>query len=121
MSRAAILALGLVALTAALSVPASAGQYYPGGYAPYPPYGGYPTPCCAYPAPVVVAPYGPPPQVYAQPRLPPPPVVNWHEGPRYYQPSGYGNVGSACYDQYVRIPDGRGGWSWGLKSSCDQR
>jgi hypothetical protein len=69
----------------------------------------------------VVTPYAPAPYVYAQPRLPPPPVLNLNEGPRYYQYSGYGNVAAPCYEQYVRIPDAHGGWAWGLKSGCDRR
>jgi hypothetical protein len=117
MSRIAVIAAALF-LSALTSVTASAGEYYYGGYPPYPPYGGYaPYPCCAYPA----APVAPPPCCGGQTRLPPPPVLNWPEGPRYYQPSGYDHAVTPCYEQYVRVSDGRGGWSWGLKSSCDPR
>jgi hypothetical protein len=123
MSRLAMIALGLMA-SALFSVTASAGEYYYGGYAPYPypPYGGYPSPCCGgYPSPPVAVPYAPGPTVYSQPRLPPPPAISLSEGPRYYQYSGYGHSAAPCYDQYVRIPDQRGGWAWGVKSGCDQR
>jgi len=113
MFRIANFALGLLALSAAsFGAPAVANEYYPGGYAPYPPqvvYG---------PSPYVG--YVPAPSNFAQPRLPPPPVLNLQEGARYYRYSGYGAAATPCYDQYVRIPDGRGGWAWGLKSSCDQ-
>jgi hypothetical protein len=118
MSRVAVIAGALFAVASASGcLPASAGEYYYGGYAPYPPYGGYaPYPCCAYPAPIS------PPLYYGRPaRLPAPPVLNWPEGPRYYQPSGYDHAVTPCYEQYVRVSDGRGGWSWGIKSACDGR
>ena len=112
MFRTAKFALGLFALAAAFSAAASANEYYYGGYAPYPPPGYGPSPYVGY---------VPAPSNYGQPRLPPPPVLNLPEGPRYYRYSGYGAAATPCYDQYVRIPDDRGGWAWGLKSGCDQR
>jgi hypothetical protein len=120
MSRTAVIAAASLVLGTALSsVAASAGQYYYGGY---PPYGGYaPVPCCAYPVPPIAPPpVAPPPAYYAPTRLPPPPVVNWPKGPRYYQYSGYGHATTPCYEQYVRVSDGRGGWAWGIKRGCDQ-
>ena len=114
MIRPVIFISGLLALAAALfSAPAAANEYYYGGYAPYPPAAGY------GPSPYVV--YAPAPPNYGQARLPPPPALNLSEGPRYYRYSGYGAAATPCYDQYVRLADGRGGWGWGLKSSCDQR
>jgi hypothetical protein len=45
-------------------------------------------------------------------------LLNWNEGPKYYTGAAYG-VSPACYQQYVRVPDPRGGWTWGIKSACD--
>jgi hypothetical protein len=124
MFRTAIFASSLLALAAALfSAPAAANEYYyGGGYAPYPPHGGYAPypPQGGYaPAPSPYVGYVPGPSNFGQPRLPPPPILNLREGARYYRYSGYGAAATPCYDQYVRLPDGRGGWAWGLKSGCD--
>jgi len=91
--------LTLVGLAAALCSPASAGSYYyGGGYAPsY--YGGYAQPCCNY---------VPPPQCCAAP-VPVP----------YYAPAYPPAIVAPCYRQYVRIADGRGGWTWGLSGGCN--
>ena len=109
MSRVAI--FGLALGVALVSASASANEYYYGGYAPYPP-PGYGS------SPYVVQVPGP--SNYGQQRLPPPPVLNLSEGPRYYRYSGYGAAATPCYDQYVRIRDTHGGWAWGLKSNCDR-
>ena len=110
MLRTTKFVLGFVAVAAAFSAAASANEYYYGGYAPYPPPGYAPSPYVGY---------APAPSNFAQ-RLPPPPALNLPEGPRYYRYSGYGAAAAPCYDQYVRIPDDRGGWAWGLKSGCDR-
>jgi hypothetical protein len=117
MSRTAFFALTLAGLAAALSGgTASAGGYYGGGYGPsY--YGGYAQPCCNYAPPPCCAAPAP----YYAPSYPVAPAINWGEGPRYYSgySNGYGTVATPCYNQAVRVLDGRGGWIWGVRSSCD--